>query len=169
MLIEFEVNGNPFKADIDPKVRLLDVLRDDLDLISAKEGCGKGECGACTVFMDGLRVNSCLIPVFQAHKSKIFTVEGVSRWPVYQPLEKAYIEHGAVQCGFCMSGFVMSTMAYLNEVNEGLSDEDIRFALGGNLCRCTGYSKIIDAVRDLAADGELVKSVREEWKHAFGS
>lgn len=168
MKIKFIVNENEIVLDIPYKKRLLDILREDLDLIGTKEGCGKGECGACTVLMNGRRVNSCLIPALQLPGSHIVTIEGLQQWKSFTSIEKAYVEHGAVQCGFCMSGFVMSTAAFLAESSRSISPELIKWQLAGNLCRCTGYEKIVEAVHDLSQQPELILQIRNDWQNAFG-
>ncbi len=168
MKIQFSVNGKKIEIDVSPKKRLLDILREDLDLIGAKEGCGKGECGGCTVLMNGKRVNSCLIPALQLPDSQILTIEGVQSWESFHSIEKAYIEHGAVQCGFCMAGFVMSSAALLAESSAPISIEKIRWELAGNLCRCTGYSKIVEAVHDLSQQAEVIQQIKQDWQNVFG-
>jgi len=168
MQIKFAVNGKKIKLEISPKKRLLDILRYDLDLIATKEGCGKGECGACTVLMNGKQVNSCLIPALQLPDSHIVTLEGLQKWSAFQAIEKAYVEHGAVQCGFCMSGFVMSTAAFLAKPSGPISLKQIQRQLSGNLCRCTGYSKIIEAVYDLSQQAEIIQKINHDWQKAFG-
>ena len=167
MKINFKVNNKNVKVDVSPKKRLLDILRDELDLIATKEGCGKGECGACTVLMNGVRVNSCLVPAFQLNNAVIITVEGLQDWKVYSDIEKAYVDHGAVQCGFCMSGFVMSTLAYLNEIDTQINEKDIQYGIGGNICRCTGHTKIIDPVLDLSQNKDVMSKIHSEWKDVF--
>ncbi len=145
MRIRFTVNGTPVEEEVDGSVRLLDLLRDKLFLTGAKEGCGEGECGACTVLIDGRAVNSCLVPAPQADGKEVLTVEGLSRDGELHPIQRAFVERGAVQCGFCTPGFIMSTYALLRD-NPDPSDEEIMTALEGNLCRCTGYAKILEAV-----------------------
>ena len=179
MNINFKVNNNNVNIDVSPKKRLLDILRDDLDLIATKEGCGKGECGACTVLINGVRVNSCLVPAFQLQDAIIVTVEGLKDWKVYPDIEKSYVEHGAVQCGFCMSGFVMSTLAYLEEsitnsqdtplgqARAKIEEKDIQQGIGGNICRCTGHTKIIDAVLYLSQNEDVMTKIHSEWENVF--
>ncbi|MFC2088587.1 (2Fe-2S)-binding protein [Calditrichota bacterium] len=167
MKLKFFVNRQKVEIEVSPKKRLLDILRDDLGLIGTKEGCGKGECGACTVFLNGARVNSCLIPAFQLSESQIVTIEGLQKWSVYSEIEKSYIENGAVQCGFCMSGFVMSTVALLKEKETALSDNRVKIGIGGNICRCTGHTKIIDAVKELSTNKEIITKIQAEWKDVF--
>ncbi len=146
MKLNCVVNGRRITRDIDPDSRLLDVLRETLSLTGTKEGCGEGECGACTVLMDGRAVNSCLVLAPQAEGAEILTIEGLSDGRTLHPIQQAFVETGAVQCGFCTPGFIMATLALLNEVPDP-TDEDILSALEGNLCRCTGYAKILEAVK----------------------
>ena len=146
MKISFTVNGRVEERDVRDDERLLDLIRDDLQLTGAKEGCGEGECGACTVLIDGKAVASCLVLAPQVDGKDILTVEGLARGEELHPIQRAFVEKGAVQCGFCTPGFIMSTYALLS-VNSDPSDEEILAALEGNLCRCTGYAKIIEAVR----------------------
>ena len=174
MNVNFKVNNKEASVEVSPKKRLLDILRDDLDLIATKEGCGKGECGACTVLMNGVRVNSCLVPAFQLPDAIIVTVEGLVNWNVYSDIEKAYVDHGAVQCGFCMSGFVISTLAYLQEARTmnkdkrvKIKEKDIQHGIGGNICRCTGHTKIIDAVLDLSKNENVMNKIHSEWNDVF--
>lgn len=142
--ISITVNGEKMELSIDENLRLLDLLRDKLGLIGTKEGCGEGECGACTVIMDGETVNSCMVMAFQAHGSEIMTIEGLEKNGKIHPVQKAYIDAGAVQCGFCIPGMVLSTKALLDK-NPDPNREEIKEGLSGNLCRCTGYSKMLDA------------------------
>ncbi|MDW7679678.1 MAG: (2Fe-2S)-binding protein [bacterium] len=167
MKIKFTVNGKEVNVDVSPKKRLLDILRDDLDLIGTKEGCGKGECGACTVLMNGRLVNSCLIPAFQVAGSRIVTIERVREWKTFHEIERVYIENGAVQCGFCTPGFVMCTVALFNANELPLTPRKIQQTFGGNICRCTGYSRIIDAVQSLMDDEKILNNIREDWKNEF--
>ena len=131
-------------------MRLLDLLRNVFRLTGTKEGCGEGECGACTVIVNGKTVNSCLVLAGQAEGAEIITIEGLSVDGKPGKLQQAFIEAGAVQCGFCTPGMILSAKALLDE-NPKPSDEDIKVALSGNLCRCTGYAKIVDAVRAAAS------------------
>jgi len=149
MNIRFAVNGREVSVETDAETRLLDVLREDLHLTGTKEGCGEGECGACTVLLDGLPVNSCLIPAPQVEGRDVLTIEGLAEGNHLHPLQAAFVEQGAVQCGFCTPGFVLSAYALLRS-NSSPTDEEILTALEGNLCRCTGYGKIVSAVRSAA-------------------
>lgn len=144
--IKFTVNEKGYEVEIDENMRLLDVLRDKLGLIGTKEGCGEGECGACTIIMDGETVNSCLVMGFQADGSNITTIEGLEKNGELHPVQKAYIETGAVQCGFCIPGMVLSTKALLDK-NPNPNDVEIREGISGNLCRCTGYNKMLEATK----------------------
>ncbi len=150
--ISFVVNGEQVKADVEPHWTLLHVLRDVLQLKGTKEGCGYGECGACTVIIDGKAVNSCIFPVMEAEGRSVTTIEGLmSDKGELNPLQKAFVDHGAVQCGFCTPGMIMSAQALLVE-NPHPTDAEIRTSIEGNLCRCTGYVKIIEAIKS-AAEG----------------
>jgi len=144
------VNGTRHEVDVRPTARLIDVLRDELGLTGTKEGCGEGECGACTVLVDGKAVASCLMLALQACGKEVTTVEGLAHGGELSLLQRQFIAHGAVQCGFCTPGMLMSAQALLME-NPTPSADEIRTALAGNLCRCTGYSAIIAAIR--AASG----------------
>lgn len=158
MKITFELNGAPTTVDAPPMARLLDVLREDLRLTGSKEGCGEGECGACTVLIDDRAVNSCLVPVVQVRGARVATVEGLARGERLHPVQQAFIVHGGAQCGICTPGFVVAAAELLAR-DPKPSEPAIREALAGNLCRCTGYQKIIDSVaRALAADdGEAAR------------
>jgi carbon-monoxide dehydrogenase small subunit len=140
------VNGRERSIRVDPSRRLLDVLRRDLGLRGSKEGCGLGECGACTVLLDGEPVNSCLVLVGSVEGSRITTIEGLSGPGEPHPVQRAFVEAGAIQCGFCTPGFILNTVSFV-EGRESATDEEIRKHLAGNLCRCTGYAKIIEAVQ----------------------
>lgn len=146
MRIRLTVNGRRVECEADAEARLLDLLRETLHLTGTKEGCGEGECGACTVLVDGRAVNSCLIPAPSVDGKAVLTIEGIGDGDRLHPIQQAFVDAGGVQCGFCTPGFVMSTYALL-ETNPNPTDEEIRHALEGNLCRCTGYERIIDAVR----------------------
>ena len=142
MKIELKVNGRKRKVKAAPMKRLLDLLREDLGLTGTKEGCGEGECGACTVILDGKAVNSCLVPSCQADGAKITTVEGLSKSRKLSKLQRAFLEHGAAQCGICTPGMLMAACALPKKATL----DEIRAGLAGNLCRCTGYMKIYDAI-----------------------
>jgi len=144
--IYFTLNGRNVDIDAVPTDRLIDVLRDQLQLKGVKEGCGEGECGACTVLLDGDPVNACLMLAGQVHGKDLLTVEGLTTDGALHPVQAAFAETGAVQCGFCTPGFIMSTVALLQRIPTP-TDEQIIHALAGHVCRCTGYRKILDAVR----------------------
>jgi len=150
MKIRLTVNGKPFEREVDAETRLLDLLREDLHLTGTKEGCGEGECGACTVLIDGRPVNSCLVLAPQADGADVLTIEGVADGERLHPIQQAFVDAGGVQCGFCTPGFIMSTYALLRDTPDP-TDDEIRSALEGNLCRCTGYGKIVEAVQLAAA------------------
>ena len=143
--IQFTVNRESRKVDVFPMARLLDVLREELRLTGTKEGCGEGECGACTVIVNGRIVNSCLVPVGQVNGSEITTIEGVANEGQLHAVQQAFIEHGGAQCGICTPGMVLAAVDLL-ERNPQPTEADIRTALAGNLCRCTGYMKIFESV-----------------------
>ena len=145
--ISFILNGKNVEADVTTAQRLIDLLREEFDLTGTKEGCGVGECGACTIIMNKRAVNSCLVLAAQADGSEITTVEGLAKGENLHPLQKSFIDHGAVQCGFCTPGMLMSSEALLQE-NPHPTEEEIKDAIAGNLCRCTGYKQIIDAVKE---------------------
>ncbi len=151
--INIIVNGFSHTLDVPDNRRLLDLLREDLGLTGTKEGCGIGECGACTVIMDGQAINSCLVLAVQADGSSIMTVEGLDQDGEMSRLQKAFLEHGAVQCGFCTPGMLMSAKALLDS-NPHPTEAQIREAISGNLCRCTGYKQIVDAVSAAADSAE---------------
>jgi len=169
MKVSLQVNKKMVEIDVPPKKSLLDILRDDLGLIGTKKGCGKGECGACTVIFNGKRVNSCLVPALQLDGSKIITIEGLKNWSAFPMIEKAYIEHGAVQCGFCITGFVISTISLFVETSLPITNEQIKWSLGGNLCRCTGYTKIFEAVYDISNQIDTVQLIKRDWHNEFNN
>jgi carbon-monoxide dehydrogenase small subunit len=149
----FTVNAMPVEVDVPGMRRLLDVLREDLAMTGTKEGCGEGECGACTVLLDGVPVDSCLVPVCQVDGSSVATVEGLAPRPgILDPLQAAFLERGGAQCGICTPGMLMAARAYLDS-GGGPDDDGIRDAIAGNLCRCTGYTKIVDAIAAVASGG----------------
>jgi carbon-monoxide dehydrogenase small subunit len=144
--IKLTVNGESVEAVVDPNLTLLQFLRESLGLTGAKHGCGMGDCGACTVIIDGHPVNSCLVLAVQANGREILTVEGLSSNGELHPLQRAFVEKGAIQCGFCTPGMVISAKALLDR-NPRPSELQIRTAISGNLCRCTGYQKIVEAIQ----------------------
>lgn len=148
MKVECKVNGKTYIMDIKPNLRLIDILRDNLGLTGTKEGCGEGECGTCTVIMDGKAVHSCLVLASQANGKEIITIEGLEKNGELDPLQDSFIRNGAVQCGYCIPGMIMSAKALLMN-NPNPTDEDIKTAIEGNLCRCTGYAKIITAIKEV--------------------
>ena len=145
--IRMNVNGKDYDLEVDEDKRLLDVLREDLGFTGVKEGCSEGECGACTIIMDGYTVNSCLVMAFQAHGSTIVTIEGLVKDGKLDPVQRSFIYKGATQCGYCTPGFIVSARALLNKVKNP-TREEIREAISGNLCRCTGYNKIVEAIEE---------------------
>jgi len=154
--VKFRVNGEEKELDASPTQSLLDVLREDLLLTGTKRGCDSGECGACTVIMNGKAVNSCLVLASELDESEITTIEGLGKnVDDLHPLQKAFIERGAVQCGFCTPGIIMTAKAFL-DLNPQPTEDQVRDAISGNLCRCTGYSKIVNAI--LASAAEMRKS-----------
>jgi len=159
-MIRFTCNGKPVELDANPEARALDVLREDLGLTGTKEGCGRGECGACTVLLDGKPVNACLLVAGKLAGREIVTIEGIARDDgTLHPIQEAFLDTGAVQCGFCTPGMVLSAKALLDE-NASPAVPEIEEALSGNLCRCTGYGKIVEGVleaskRLAAGDNEV--------------
>ena len=145
----FEVNGKSHTVEAFPASRLLDVLREDLRYTGCKAGCGEGECGTCSVFLDDTMVNSCLVPIAQVDGRKVATVEGLSEDPLGKILQKKFLDHNGAQCGICTPGMLIASITLLRR-NPEPSLEEIQDGLGGNLCRCTGYKKIFDAVFDAA-------------------
>ncbi len=143
--IQFTINGEQVEINVKSRDTLLDVIRNDLKLTGTKQGCGMGECGACTVLMDGLPVYSCLVLAVEAEGRDIVTVEGLMNGEELHPLQNAFREHGAVQCGFCTPGLLLAAKALLDE-NPQPKEEEVRMAISGNICRCTGYVKIVDAI-----------------------
>ncbi len=149
------VNGAPYAVELDPHVNLLDAVRDAIGLTGSKEGCDDSECGACMMLLDGKPVNSCSYLALQADGRDVTTVEGLAEGDELNPLQRALLEHGGVQCGFCTPGMLISATALLRS-NPDPSEEDVRIALSGNLCRCTGYDGIVRAVLSAAAAGPAV-------------
>ncbi len=149
--IEFTLNGKPTSVDAPAHRLLLDLLRDEIGITGTKEGCGTGDCGACTVYLNGQPVNSCLVLTGELGDADIVTIEGLKDGDAYHPIQAAFIEDGGAQCGYCTPGMLMMAASFLED-NPDPTDDDIRFALSGNLCRCTGYVKIVEAVQDAAAE-----------------
>lgn len=148
--MKITVNGQEHEIVTEPGRTLLDILRNDLGLTGTKEGCGNGNCGSCTVLLDGQAVNSCLVLVAEVEEREITTIEGLSRHGELHPLQRAFIEEGAVQCGFCTPGIILSAKALLDE-NPHPTEIQVRRTIAGNLCRCTGYDKIVRAIMKVAA------------------
>jgi carbon-monoxide dehydrogenase small subunit len=148
-IVSTTINGRQVELLCEPRQTLLEVLRDTLDLTGTKEGCSNGNCGACTVLMNGRPVVSCLVLAVEAEGATLETIEGVAPVDGLDPVQQAFLENAALQCGICTPGFIMSTKALLNE-NPDPTEHDVRFYLSGNLCRCTGYDKIVRAVLDSA-------------------
>lgn len=149
-LLTITVNGEKMSVEVNPELRLVDFLRDELQLTGTKIGCGKGECGACTVILNGKAVTSCLVPVMRAEGAVVETIEGLAKNGKLHPLQEEFINKGAIQCGFCTPGMIMSAKALLDH-NNNPTKEEVKEALGGNICRCTGYVKIEEAVLAAAA------------------
>ncbi len=154
-IIRLRVNGADYEVAAAPNRTLLDCLREDLGLTGAKKGCDSGDCGSCTVLIEGRPVNSCLVLAIDAREKDILTIEGLADKKGLHPLQEAFIEHGAVQCGFCTSGVILSAK-YLLEQNPHPTEREIRLGIAGNLCRCTGYVKIVEAIQ--AAAGNMPQS-----------
>jgi carbon-monoxide dehydrogenase small subunit len=148
--IQVRVNGVMESRRVEGSQTLLSFLRDTLDLTGVKEGCNEGECGACVVLLDGVAVNSCLILAAEADGHAVTTIEGIGDGANLHPLQRAFLDHHAVQCGFCTPGVILTALSLLNQ-NPHPSEQEIREALSGNLCRCTGYRQIIDAIREVAS------------------
>ncbi|MCC6651504.1 MAG: (2Fe-2S)-binding protein [Candidatus Eisenbacteria bacterium] len=165
--ISFTLNGRPQRVNVPPMKRLLDVLRDECGLTGTKEGCGEGECGACTVLLAGDPVNSCLVPALHAEGAKIVTVEGLARGAKLSALQTAFIELGGAQCGMCTPGMLVTSAALLDRTKGRVpSNAEVRDALSGTLCRCTGYQKIVDAVRAAAKPAPAKKKPAAKKKVA---
>ncbi len=148
-LIRLTVNGETHEVAIEPRQSLLQVLREELHLTGTKEGCNEGECGACTVFLDGQTVDSCLIFGLEANGRDVVTIEGLAQGDQLDPVQKAFAEYGAVQCGFCTPGMILAAKALLDNTPNP-AEADIRRGISGNLCRCTGYVKIVEAIKAAA-------------------
>jgi carbon-monoxide dehydrogenase small subunit len=149
-LIKLRVNGQEREIMVEPRQTLLDALRYDLGLTGTKEGCGDGNCGSCTVLLDGKAVNSCLVFAIEVDGQEITTIEGLSQAGKLHPLQQAFIDEGAVQCGFCTPGMILTAKAFLDS-NPNPTEVEVRQAIAGNLCRCTGYDKIVRAILKVAA------------------
>ena len=160
MTVRFTLNGDSVSANIAPVARLVDVLRNVFGLTGTKTGCGEGECGACTVIVDGVAVNSCLYLAAEVEGKSVVTIEGVQGDPLLQQVSKAFVAAGAVQCGFCTPGMIMRTYAFLQE-HDDPSEQEIRRSIEGNICRCTGYVKILEAIRTLIADQSRAAASRD--------
>lgn len=152
MTIQFTLNGSGVTVDVDPSTRLIDLLRDTFDLTGTKESCGQGECGACTILCNNEAVHACLMMAFQANGCHIVTIEGLEQNGELDALQKAFLDAGAIQCGFCTPGMIMAAKALLHK-NPSPTTSEIREAMAGNLCRCTGYKKIEEAVQLAAGSG----------------
>jgi carbon-monoxide dehydrogenase small subunit len=145
--LRFTLNGEQVEVEIEPHLTLLQLLREKLELIGTKEGCGMGECGTCTVLLDGKTINSCIFPALEVEGKSVTTIEGlIDAQGNLHPVQKAFIEYGAIQCGFCTPGMVLSAKALLDE-NPKPTEEEIRTGIAGNLCRCTGYLQIVQAIK----------------------
>jgi carbon-monoxide dehydrogenase small subunit len=149
--ITLNVNGNNYKIAVDTRMTLLEAIREKIGLVGTKEGCSVGECGTCTVLIDNKPIYSCLMLAVEAEGKEILTIEGLADSEGLHPIQKSFIEHGAVQCGFCTPGMIFSAKALLDE-NPNPTEEEIRKAISGNLCRCTGYAKIVEAIASLSSN-----------------
>lgn len=152
-LIEIKLNRELKKVEVTAQETLLEVLRNKLGAIDVKDGCGKGDCGACAVLLDGKAVNSCLTLALQANGKEVTTLRGIGNEKNPHPIQNSFVKHGAVQCGFCTAGMVVIAKAFLDQ-NQNPSRQEIREAISGNLCRCTGYEKIIDAIQNMALESK---------------
>ena len=159
--VRMTVNGRARRVRVPPMKRLLDVLREDLRLTGTKEGCGEGECGACTVLLNGAEVNACLVPAVHADGARVVTVEGLARNGRLSALQRAFVDGGGAQCGMCTPGMLVTASALLTRTRGRVpSDGEVRVALAGTLCRCTGYQKIVDAVRAAAQPARPARALR---------
>ena len=147
--IKLDINGEVFELTVDPWKTLLEVLREELSMVGTKRGCATGDCGACTVLMDGKSVLSCLLLAAEAEGKEIVTIEGLANGGTLHPVQEAFIQNGAIQCGFCTPGMILTAKALLDE-NPEPEEEEIKLGLSGNVCRCTGYVKIIEAIQSAA-------------------
>lgn len=148
--ISLNINGEEYHLNVEPKRTLLDAIREDIGLTGTKKGCDSGDCGACTVILDGEPVNSCIVLAVDAQGKQITTIEGLAAKGTLHPLQEAFVQHGAVQCGFCTPGMVLAAKALLDK-NPNPTEQEIREGMVGNLCRCTGYAKIVEAVKAVSA------------------
>jgi len=154
--LQLKVNGMAYKMEVEPRRTLLELIREDLELTGTKEGCGLGECGTCTVLLDGRPIKSCITLAVQANGREVTTIEGVEGADgTLHPIQQAFIDHGAIQCGFCTPGMVLSAKALLDE-NPRPTEMEVKQAIAGNLCRCTGYQKIVEAILSAAGKGQKV-------------
>lgn len=152
--IQLQVNGLAYKVEVEPRRTLLELIREDLELTGTKEGCGLGECGTCTVLLDGKPIKSCITLAVQANGREVTTIEGLEKSDgTLHPIQQAFIDHGAIQCGFCTPGMVLSAKALLDE-NPRPTEIEVRQAIAGNLCRCTGYQKIVEAILSVSSKGQ---------------
>ena len=151
-ILSFTVNDDPVEVLVQPYMTLLDALREDVGLTGPKEGCGTGDCGACSVHLDGELVASCLVLAFQARGRRVRTIEGLGTTDALHPLQDAFVRHGVAQCGFCIPGVLMAAAALLEETRRP-TEEQIRYGIAGNLCRCTGYTKMVAAISEAAHQG----------------
>lgn len=147
--IQLTVNGQSVDAAVEPNLTLLQFLREDLGLTGTKHGCGLGDCGACTVILDGQAVNSCLVLAIHANGREVLTIEGLAEDGKLHPIQQAFVDKGSIQCGFCTPGMILSAKALL-DANPKPTEQEIRMAISGNLCRCTGYQKIVEAIGEAA-------------------
>lgn len=147
--INLKINGEPYEVSVKPNTTLLDLLRDEIGLTGTKKGCDTGQCGACTVLLDGKPINSCLVLAVDANGKEVLTIEGLASDGKLHPLQEAFIQEGAVQCGYCTSGMILSAKALLDE-NPTPKEEEVKKAIAGNLCRCTGYIRIVKAILNVA-------------------
>jgi carbon-monoxide dehydrogenase small subunit len=153
-IVQFHVNGAAVEVLCEPRESLLEVLREHLELTGAKEGCNNGNCGACSVLLDGRVVNSCLVLAVEVEGGSVTTVEGIAAGDKLHPVQQKFLEHAALQCGVCTPGFIVAAKALLDR-NPNPTEHEVRYWLAGNLCRCTGYDKIVRAVLDAAGRGEV--------------
>jgi aerobic carbon-monoxide dehydrogenase small subunit len=158
--VDFQLNNKPVSVEAHPLSRLLDVIREKLCLTGTKEGCGEGECGACSVIMDGELVDSCLVPAAQVHGTRVLTIEGVANSRSYDRIIETFVKSGGIQCGICTPGMIMAIVNLIERTKtpSDLSEDQIRNALAGNLCRCTGYSKIVESVLRLVRESDKNES-----------